>query len=88
MVEPLANAHPVDMKSAITPRALHQDAGRGQVLINEDELRALLLRRWHGSRRELIERDEEVVREALAAHTIFEQARPVEARIFHGARCG
>jgi hypothetical protein len=28
------------------------------------------------------------VREALAAHPVFEQVRPVEARIFHGVRCG
>jgi hypothetical protein len=60
----------------------------GEVLISDDGLRVVLLWRWHGSRRELIERDEEVVREALAAHPVFEQVRPVEARIFHGVRCG
>jgi hypothetical protein len=55
----------------------------GEVLSSDDGLRVVLLWRWHGSRRELIERDEEVVREALASHPVFEQARPVEARIFH-----
>jgi hypothetical protein len=60
----------------------------GEVLISDDGRRVVLLWRWHGSRRELIERDDEVVREALAAHPIFEQVGPVEARIFHGVRCG
>jgi hypothetical protein len=55
----------------------------GEVLTSDDGLRVVLLWRWHGSRRELIERDEEVVREALAAHPALEEARPVEARIFH-----
>jgi hypothetical protein len=58
----------------------------GEVLSSDDGLRVVLLWRWHGSRRELIERDEEVVREALAAHPVFEQARPAEARIFHTVR--
>lgn len=55
----------------------------GEVLTSDDGLRVVLLWRWHGSRPELIERDEEVVREALAAHPIFEHVQPVEARIFH-----
>jgi hypothetical protein len=55
----------------------------GEVLTSDDGLRVVLLWRWHGSRRELIERDDEVVREALTAHPIFEEPRPVEARIFH-----
>ena len=59
----------------------------GEVLTSDDGLRVVLLWRWHGSRRDLIERDEEVVRDALAAHPIFAQARAVEARIFHTARC-
>jgi hypothetical protein len=60
----------------------------GEVRTSDDGLRVLLIWRWHGSRRELIERDEEVVREARAAHPIFEQVRPVEARIFHDVRYG
>jgi len=60
----------------------------GEVLTSDDGLRVLLIWRWHGSRRELIERDEEVVREALAAHPVFEQVRPAEARIFHDVRYG
>lgn len=57
----------------------------GEVLISDDGLRVVLLWRWHGSRRELIDRDAEIVREALAAHPIFADTRAVEARIFHAA---
>jgi hypothetical protein len=58
----------------------------GEVLTSDDGLRVWLVWRWHGSRRELIERDADVVREALAAHPIFADARAVEARIFRAAR--
>jgi len=57
----------------------------GEVLTSDDGLRVWLVWRWRGSRREFIERDADVVREALAAHPIFAQARAVEARIFHAA---
>jgi hypothetical protein len=60
----------------------------GEVLTSDDGLRVLLMWRWHGTRSELIERDEQVVRDALAAHPVFEQARPAEARIFRPARIG
>ncbi|MGZ4187349.1 MAG: hypothetical protein ACXVSF_18540 [Solirubrobacteraceae bacterium] len=55
----------------------------GEVLTSDDGLRVVLLWRWHGSRRDLIERDADFVREALAAHPIFTDTRAVEARIFH-----
>jgi hypothetical protein len=58
----------------------------GEVLTSDDGLRVWLVWRWHGSRRELIERDADVVREALAAHPIFAQARAVEARILRDAK--
>jgi hypothetical protein len=58
----------------------------GEVLTSDDGLRVWLLWRWRASRRELIERDADVVREALAAHPIFAEARAVEARIFRAAR--
>jgi hypothetical protein len=58
----------------------------GEVLTSDDGLRVLLIWRWRGSRSELIERDERIVREAIAAHPIFEQARPAEARIFRLTR--
>jgi hypothetical protein len=58
----------------------------GEVLTSDDGLRVWLLWRWRASRRELIERDAHVVREALAAHPIFAEARAVEARIFRAAR--
>jgi hypothetical protein len=58
----------------------------GEVLTSDDGLRVWLVWRWHRSRRELIERDADVVREALAAHPIFADARAVEARIFRAAR--
>jgi hypothetical protein len=57
----------------------------GEVLTSDDGLRVWLVWRWRGSRRELIERDADVVREALAAHAIFADARAVEARIFRAA---
>jgi hypothetical protein len=57
----------------------------GEVLTSDDGLRVWLVWRWRGSRRELIERDADVVREALAAHPIFAAARAVEARIFRAA---
>jgi hypothetical protein len=59
--------------------------GDGEVLTSDDGLRVVLLWRWHGSRRELIDRDADVVREALAAHPVFADTRAVEARIFHTA---
>jgi hypothetical protein len=57
----------------------------GEVLTSDDGLRVWLLWRWSGSRRELIERDADVVRDALAAHPVFADARAVEARIFRAA---
>jgi hypothetical protein len=60
--------------------------GEGEVLTSDDGLRVWLLWRWRGSRRELIERDAEVVRSALAAHPIFAAARAVEARILRAAK--
>jgi hypothetical protein len=58
----------------------------GEVLTSDDGLRVWLMWRWHGSRRELIERDAHVIREALAAHPIFADARAVEARILRAAK--
>lgn len=55
----------------------------GEVLTSDDGLRVVLLWRWHGSRRDLIDRDADFVRAALEAHPIFADAPPVEARIFH-----
>jgi hypothetical protein len=57
----------------------------GEVLTSDDGLRVWLVWRWRRSRRELIERDADVVREALAAHPVFADARAVEARIFRAA---
>ena len=75
-------------------RAAHELVGEqrarmraeGEVLTSDDGLRVWLLWRWRGSRRELIQRDAEVVRNALAAHPVFAQARAVEARIFRAAK--
>ena len=60
----------------------------GEVLTSDDGLRVWLVGRWRGSRRELIDRDADVVREALAAHPVFADARAVEARVFRAARVG
>ena len=56
--------------------------GRGEVLTSDDGLRVWLQWRWPGSRRELIKRDADFVRDALAAHPVFAEARAVEARLF------
>jgi hypothetical protein len=61
---------------------MHAD---GEVLTSDDGLRVVLQWRWHGSRRDLLDRDADFVREALAAHPIFADTRAVEARIFHTA---
>jgi hypothetical protein len=58
----------------------------GEVLTSDDGLRVWLVWRWRGSRRELIERDADIVREALAAHPMFAHARAVEARIFRAPK--
>lgn len=62
--------------------------GRGEVLASDDGLRVWLQWRWHGSRRELIERDADFVSDALAAHPVFAEARPVEARLFRAQASG
>jgi hypothetical protein len=59
--------------------------GTGEVLTSDDGLRVVLLWRWHGPRSDLIDRDAEVVRDALVNHPLFAETRPVEARIFHAA---
>jgi hypothetical protein len=81
-----------EQQSAIADAAnqliAEQQAGMradGEVLTSDDGLRVWLVWRWRASRRELIERDADVVREALAAHPIFADARAVEARIFRAA---
>jgi hypothetical protein len=56
--------------------------GEGEVLVSDDGLRVLLLWRWRGSRSELLDRDGDFVREALAAHPVLANARAAEARIF------
>ncbi len=60
----------------------------GGVLTSDDGQRVVLLWRWHGTRRELIDRDADVVREALATHPVFADTPAVEARIFHTADGG
>jgi hypothetical protein len=58
---------------------------RGEVLTSDDGQRVVLLWRWHGSRPDLMDRDADVVREALTAHPILADTRAVEARMFHTA---
>jgi hypothetical protein len=58
---------------------------QGEVLTSDDGQRVVLLWRWHGSRRELIDRDAGVIREGLAAHPILADSRAVQARVFHAA---
>jgi hypothetical protein len=58
---------------------------RGEVLTSDDGQRVVLLWRWHGSRTDLMDRDADVVREALTAHPILADTRAVEARMFHTA---
>ena len=68
----------------IAEQSTRMQAG-GEVLTSDDGLRVVLLWRWHGSRRELLERDADIVRDALAAHPIFADTHTAEARIFHTA---
>ena len=68
----------------IAEQSTRMQAG-GEVLTSDDGLRVVLLWRWHGSRRELLDRDADVVREALAAHPIFAHTHTAEARILHTA---
>jgi hypothetical protein len=75
-----------DAASALIAEQQARMGADGEVLTSDDGLRVWLVWRWHRSRRELIERDADVVREALAAHPIFAQARAVEARIFRAAK--
>jgi hypothetical protein len=58
----------------------------GEVLTSDDGLRVVLQWHGHGSRQDLIDRDADVIRSALAEHPIFADAGPVEARIFRTAR--
>jgi hypothetical protein len=55
----------------------------GEVFASDDGLRVVLQWHGHGSRRDVIERDADVIREALAAHPILAEAQAAEARIFH-----
>lgn len=59
-----------------------------EVLTRDDGLRVELIWRWRGSRRELIDRDAAVIRDALATHPIFADAQAVEARIFRNVGRG
>ena len=68
----------------IADQSTRMQAG-GEVLTSDDGLRVVLLWRWHGSRRELLDRDSDVVRESLAAHPIFADTHTAESRIFHTA---
>jgi hypothetical protein len=68
----------------IAEQSTRMQAG-GEVLTSDDGLRVVLLWRWHGSRRELLDRDADIVREALAAHPIFAHTHTAEARILHTA---
>jgi hypothetical protein len=56
--------------------------GEGEVLTSDDGKRVLLVWRWRGSRSELLDRDGDFVRAALAAHPAFADAQAAEARIF------
>lgn len=56
--------------------------GEGEVLTSDDGTRVLLAWRWRGSRSELLDRDGDFVREALAAHPMLASAQAAEARIF------
>jgi hypothetical protein len=59
--------------------------GEGGVLTSDDGKRVLLVWRWRGSRNELLARDGDFVREALAGHPVLASAQAAEARIFRRA---
>jgi hypothetical protein len=54
---------------------------QAEALLSEDGLRVWLLWRWLGSRRDLVELDAQVIRDAFETHPLFAQAKVVEARI-------
>jgi hypothetical protein len=56
-----------------------------EVLTSDDGLRVVMRWRWRRSRRELIERDADLIRDALASHPICADAKPAEARLLHAA---
>ena len=59
--------------------------GEGEVLTSDDGKRVLLVWRWRGARSELLDRDGDFVREALAAHPVLASAQAAEARMFRRA---
>ena len=59
--------------------------GEGEVLTSDDGQRVLLVWRWRASRSELLDRDGDFVRAALAAHPVLASAEAAEARIFRRA---
>ena len=56
--------------------------GDGEVLSSDDGLRVLLTWRWPRSRADLLDRDGDFVRDALAAHPGLAEAEAVQARIY------
>jgi RimJ/RimL family protein N-acetyltransferase len=56
--------------------------GEGEALTSDDGTRVLLAWRWRASRGELLDRDGDFAREALAAHPVLASAQAAEARIF------
>jgi len=59
--------------------------GDGEVLASDDGLRVALVWRWQRSREELIDRDHDFIRDALAAHPVLAEAEAVEARVYRTA---
>jgi hypothetical protein len=58
---------------------------RGEVLLSDDGLRAMLVWRWRGPRAPRLMRDSDLIREALAAHPVLARAQPIDARIYRAA---
>jgi hypothetical protein len=57
----------------------------GQVLVSDDRLRVLLTWRWRGSGAARLNRDGDVVRQALAEHPILATVEAVDARLYRAA---
>ena len=57
----------------------------GQVLVSDDRLRVLLTWRWRGSGAARLNRDGDVVRQALAEHPILATVEALDARLYRAA---
>ena len=69
------------LRSVVAEHAVAFSAA-GDVLVSDDGLRVVLTWTWRGPVAGRLMRDGDVIRDALAAHPVLRQARPIDARIY------